>query len=169
MGVATVTGDAQVPPPSTPASRNEIVETGRRHPQPNLSSSPNIIASATLIDNSRNPYIPIQLGCGVRALCRPDVLTQCPLILKDLNSDLCQCMSILPRSVHHLVLRTDIWLNLSYKFGPRDRPVVLNHSAAHHHEAWLLWCVFIHAADLRYRLPFHFSLYVTPPVRFQGS
>jgi hypothetical protein len=150
MGIATGTaGGLPVPTLSPPVSRINIVETEQRHretertdvdgnSQPNLSLSPN----TALIDNSRNIYIPIQLGCGIRVLCRPDVLTRCPLILKDLDTDLCQCLSILPRSVHHLVRRTQIWVNLSYSYGLRDRPVVLNHSAAHHHEAWLFWCVF---------------------------
>jgi hypothetical protein len=152
MGIATGTaGGLPVPTLSPPVSRINIAETEQRHretertdvdgnSQPNHSLSPNIVDST--IDNSRNVYIPIQLGCGIRVLCRPDVLTRCPLILKDLNTDLCQCLSILPRSVHHLVKKTQIWVNLSYSYGLRDCPVVLNHSAAHHHEAWLFWCVF---------------------------
>jgi hypothetical protein len=155
MGVATGTaGSLPIPPLPPPVSRSDVLETEQTHRETertnvdgnshsNLSLSPNIVDSAALIDNSRNIYIPIQLGCGIRVLCRPEVLTRCPLILKDLNSDLCQCLSILPRSVHHLVRRTQVWLNLSYSYGPRDRPVVLNHSVAHHHEAWLFWCVFM--------------------------
>jgi hypothetical protein len=156
MGVPTgKAGGLPVPTLSPPVSRINIVEREQTHrkfertdvdgnSQPNHLSSPNIVDSTitALIDNSRNIYIPIQLGCGIRVLCRPDVLTRCPLILKDLNTDLFQCLSILPRSVHHLVRRTQIWVNLSYSYGLRDRPVVLNHSAAHHHEAWLFWCVF---------------------------
>lgn len=155
MGIATGrTGRLPVQPLSRPVRRNDIIETEQTqrqtertdvdgNSQPNLSLSPNDVDSKVLIDNSRNIYIPIQLGCGIRVLCRPEVLTRCPLILNDLNSDLCQCLSILPRSVHHLVRRTQVWVNLSYSYGLRDRPVVLNHSAAHHHEAWLFWCVFM--------------------------
>jgi hypothetical protein len=154
MEIASGTaGGLSFPPLSLPV-RSDVLETEQTHREtertnvdgnsrPNLSLSPDIVDSAALIDNSRNIYIPIQLGCGITVMCRPEVLTRCPLILKDLNSDLGQCLSILPRSVRHLVRRTQVWVNLSYSYGPRDRPLVLNHSVAHHHEAWLFWCVFM--------------------------
>lgn len=96
---------------------------------------------SVLIDNTRHIYIPVKLTCGVRVLCRPEVLRRCPLILHDLNTDLRQCLSILPPSVHALVRRTQVWVNHSYSYGPRNHPVILNHSTAHHHEAWLMWYV----------------------------
>lgn len=95
--------------------------------------------SSMLIDNSRNTYHPVRLRCGVRAMCRPEVLGSCPSLLEHLNADLVQCLQILPVSVHALVRRTLIWVNLTYCYGRRDRPEHINHTTAHHHEAWLLW------------------------------
>lgn len=41
------------------------------------------------IDNSQNLYIPVRLRCGSIVMCRPDVLVHCPVILRDINSDMC--------------------------------------------------------------------------------
>jgi hypothetical protein len=94
-----------------------------------------------MIDNSQTTYIPVTLRCGMAAMCRPDVLNLCPEILDHLNSDLNQCLEILPGSVRALVRRTRIWVNRSYWHGPRDRPENVNHTTTHHHKEWLIWCV----------------------------
>jgi hypothetical protein len=91
------------------------------------------------IDNSRNTYSPVRLRCGVELMCRPEVLDSCPEILEHLNTDLSQCLEILPISVRALVRRTRVWVNRSYCYGRCDRPEQINHTTAHHHEAWLLW------------------------------
>jgi hypothetical protein len=103
------------------------------------SSSSSSPPSLVLIDNSRNVYIPVHLQCGVQVMCRTDVLFVCPLILRDLNTDLRQALEILPTSVHALVRRTHVWVNHTYAYGPQHEPIVMNHSTAHHHEGWLLW------------------------------
>jgi len=92
-----------------------------------------------MIDNSQTTYIPVKIRCGMLVMCRPDVLSLCPEILDHLNSDLSQCLEILPGSVRALVRRTRIWVNRSYWHGPRDRPENVNHTTTHHHEEWLLW------------------------------
>jgi hypothetical protein len=92
-----------------------------------------------LIDNSQNVYHPVRLSCGVVLSCRPAVLTQCPSIVKVLERDIQQCLSILPASVSALVRRTRIWVNLTYQYGSVERPQTVNHTTTHHHEAWLLW------------------------------
>lgn len=91
------------------------------------------------VDNSLLNYLSIRLRCGVVAMCRTNVLTTCPSVLQDLNRDLSQCLEIMPWSVHALIRRTRIWVNLTYSHGPKDNPTFLSHSTAHHHEAWLLW------------------------------
>ena len=95
--------------------------------------------SSLLIDNSRNFYLPVRLKCGVHALCRPDVILHCPNVLQDLNTDLSECLRILPSSVHALVKRTRIWVNRTYAIGPRDQPKIMLHTTTHHHQGWLLW------------------------------
>jgi hypothetical protein len=95
------------------------------------------------IDNSGRAYFPINLACGVQAMCRPDVLLRCRAVLNDIHTDIMHCLQILPPSVHRLIKRTRIWVNCSYSFGPESRPVVLSHSTAHHHEDWLLWYVIL--------------------------
>jgi hypothetical protein len=92
-----------------------------------------------LIDNSSLIYHPIKLKCGVRVMCRPIVLMQCPEVLQDLEEDCQACLRTLPRSVHKLIRRTPIWVNATYQYGPVYRPILLNHSTAHHHESWLRW------------------------------
>jgi len=91
------------------------------------------------IDNSRNVYIPLRLRCGIQIRCRTAVLRDCPQVLSDLEKDLAQCLRILPRSVQPLVRRTRFWVNQSYCFGSHENPKIVNHTTAHHHEAWLLW------------------------------
>ena len=95
--------------------------------------------SAFLIDNSILVYIPMQLKCGVTVQCRPDVLARCPSVLRDLNFDVQCCLDVLPPSVHAFIRRTQIWVNTTYYYGPRDKPRNVNHSTAHHHEGWLFW------------------------------
>mmetsp|Transcript_31877 Transcript_31877/g.52573 ORF Transcript_31877/g.52573 Transcript_31877/m.52573 type:complete len:365 (-) Transcript_31877:804-1898(-) len=92
----------------------------------------------TMIDNSNLTYLPMHLVCGVTVYCRPDVLTRCPQILRDLDLDVRQCLTILPRSTHKLIKRTNIWVNTTYYYGPCSKPKNVNHSTAHHHEAWLM-------------------------------
>ena len=76
----------------------------------------------TMIDNSNLTYIPMHLSCGVTVNCRPDVLTRCPQILQDLDVDLRQCLNILPKSIHNLVRKTNIWVNTTYYYGPHSNP-----------------------------------------------
>jgi len=95
--------------------------------------------STNMIDNSRINYLPIKLRCGVIAMIRTNVMVCCPSVLQCLNKDLLQCLEIMPVSVRALILRTRIWVNLSYSYGPRDNLRLLKHTTAHHHDAWLLW------------------------------
>lgn len=92
-----------------------------------------------IIDNSSNVYMEVALSCGVTALCAPDVLISYPSVLYDLESDLMDCLRILPRSVHRLIRRTRIWVNASYRYGSVHDPVIVNHTTAHHHPGWLAW------------------------------
>lgn len=92
------------------------------------------------IDNTRLVYIPITLPCGIQVQCAPDVLSNCPMILRSIQADLTQILKILPWSVHSLIKRTKIWVNASYSYGPGDDPRVLRHSTAHHEEGWLVHC-----------------------------
>ena len=50
------------------------------------------------------------------------------------------CISILPPSVRSLVRRTQIWINRTYQYGPKNNPRYVKHSTAHHFGGWLL-CV----------------------------
>lgn len=92
-----------------------------------------------MIDNSRINYVSIKLRCGVIAMCRANVLTCCPSVLRCINKDIMQCFEMLPVSVHSLIRRTRIWINLTYSYGPKQEPRLLRHTTAHHHDAWLLW------------------------------
>ena len=94
-----------------------------------------------MIDNRFINYVAIKLRCGVIAMCRVNVLTLCPGVLKDLNCDLTQCLQVMPNSVHAFIKRTRIWVNLSYSYGPSDDPRLLRHTTAHHHHSWLIWYV----------------------------
>eukprot|EP00934_Nitzschia_sp_Nitz4_P001562 Nitzschia sp. Nitz4//scaffold341_size29662//7475//8725//NITZ4_008037-RA/size29662-processed-gene-0.26-mRNA-1//-1//CDS//3329548543//1562//frame0 len=92
------------------------------------------------IDNTTLVYIPIQISTGNTVYCAPDVLSQCPMIVRSIQADLTQVLQLLPWSVHALIKRTQIWINSSYSYGPRDDPHVLRHSTTHHHEGWLIEC-----------------------------
>lgn len=111
------------------STRAENYDASRQHEQhPSL-----------LIDNSAKVYIPVKLKCGVHALCEPQVLSSCPGALGDLNRDLVDCFNILPSNLHGLILRTKVWLNMTHRIGAKANPKILNHTTAHHHEAWLIW------------------------------
>lgn len=90
------------------------------------------------IDNTTLTYVPICLPCGVRVLCAPAVLSGCPMVLRTLQTDLVQCLKLLPWPLHALIKRTSIWVNASYSYGPKDDPRILRHSTAHHQEGWLI-------------------------------
>jgi hypothetical protein len=107
-------------------------------------------SATSLIDNSILVYIPMKLKCGVTVNCRPDVLTRCPSVLRDLNNDVEGCLDVLPESVHSLVRRTNLWVNTTYYYGPREKPRNVNHSTAHHHEGWLFWCVYYYLIQLSF-------------------
>ena len=92
-----------------------------------------------MIDNSRIHYVPIKLRCGVTAMCRSNVLILCPFVLQCLHKDVLKCLEIMPRSVHALIKRTRIWVNVSYSYGQRDNPRLLRHTTAHHADWWLIW------------------------------
>lgn len=119
--------------------------TSKRRPGFNVydfedeTSSSRSFDSSSMIDNSVLVYIPMKLRCGVTVQCRPDVLARCPSVLRDLNKDVQGCLDVLPRSVHGLVRRTQIWVNTTYYYGHREKPRNVNHSTAHHHEGWLFW------------------------------
>lgn len=104
--------------------------------QSHFSTSPPVV----LIDNTTLVYIPIRLASGNQVYCAPDVLSNCPMILRSVQADLLHILRILPWSVHALVKRTNIWINASYSYGSRDDPKVLRHSAAHHQSGWLVEC-----------------------------
>jgi hypothetical protein len=68
-----------------------------------------------LIDNTQTIYHSLRLPCGVPVSCQPAVLGACccPLLLDCLNQDVQECLRILPNSVHALVRRTRIWVNMT--------------------------------------------------------
>jgi hypothetical protein len=102
-----------------------------------ITSSP---SSMTMIDNRRLPYMPIRLACGVYVYCRPEVLSSCPMVLQSLQADITKALRVLPASVHHLVQRTNLWVNVSYSYGLQSDPQVLRHLTTHHEEGWLVEC-----------------------------
>jgi hypothetical protein len=93
-----------------------------------------------MIDNRQLPYIPIRLNCGVCVYCRPEVLSSCPMVLQSLQADIIKALRVLPASVHHLVRRTNVWVNASYSYGLQSDPQVLRHLTTHHEQAWLVEC-----------------------------
>jgi hypothetical protein len=94
------------------------------------------------IDNTTLTYVPVALPCGVSVLCAPEVLSGCPMVLRTLQTDLVQCLQLLPWSLHALIKRTNIWVNASYSYGQKNDPRILRHSTAHHQEGWLIhWYV----------------------------
>jgi len=96
-----------------------------------------MITSNKYIDNRHHQYIPIRLKNGITLQCRPEIFQSCPAIIDTLHQDLNDCLRILPRSVHALVRRINIWVNDTYIYGAVDDPRVLKHTAAHHHWQWL--------------------------------
>mmetsp|Transcript_56659 Transcript_56659/g.68165 ORF Transcript_56659/g.68165 Transcript_56659/m.68165 type:complete len:93 (-) Transcript_56659:1291-1569(-) len=92
-----------------------------------------------MINNRNHVYVPIKLNCGILVYCRPSVLSSCPSILTDLQTDLCGALSKLPKSVYGLVRKTKIWVNSSYEYGPINQPITVHHSTTHHEEGWLRW------------------------------
>lgn len=125
------------------------VRQGVRSPYLTSASSPkknNVVASSTfssspslLIDNARNPYIRVRLRCGVVVMCRPEVFWWCPKVLPMIYSDVCEILALLPPSLAPLIQRTKIWVNHEYSYGPRQNPIHVKHTTAHHHQEWLLW------------------------------
>jgi hypothetical protein len=99
----------------------------------------NFLDDIILINNQQNPYNKVRLKCGITLMVRPEVFSSCPSILDHLNSDVSQCLRILPISVRPLVRRTRIWVNHTYCYGRCSQPEYVNHTTAHHHEGWLLW------------------------------
>lgn len=91
-----------------------------------------------MIDNSENVYIPFHLKCGLTAQCSLEVFDVVPQILDVIEKDVFNCIKALPASVHELVRRTNIWINVTYSYGQSDHPTVLKHTAAHHYEKWLI-------------------------------
>jgi hypothetical protein len=96
-----------------------------------------MIEPPLLIDNSSNVYVSFKLNCGVTVCCAPGVQGRCSLALDDLESDLRDCLSLLPKNVHGLVRRTRVWVNESYQYGPISNPLQVHHTTAHHHPGWL--------------------------------
>mmetsp|Transcript_24039 Transcript_24039/g.51113 ORF Transcript_24039/g.51113 Transcript_24039/m.51113 type:complete len:552 (+) Transcript_24039:132-1787(+) len=91
-----------------------------------------------VIDNRKLVYVPMKLACGLCAYCSPDVLRNCPMVLRSLQADLVRAFKILPVAVHGLLKRTNLWLNWNgYAYGPKANPQVLRHVTTHHHPAWL--------------------------------
>ena len=92
-----------------------------------------------LIDNRTLTYVSIRLRRSkVSVQVRPAVLARCPAVLLELDQDLQQCLTtVLPPSVQGLVRRTVVWIHDTYVYGPRQAPIVLDHTTAHHHPAWL--------------------------------
>ncbi len=92
-----------------------------------------------MIDNSQHVYIPFHLKCGVTARCRLEVFDACPEILDAIEDDIHNCLRALPPSVHDLVRRTNIWINVTYFYGNFDDSKELKHTNTHHYEKWLIW------------------------------
>lgn len=96
------------------------------------------IAGTAVIENTQLRYIPIRLACGVCAYCSPDVLSNCPMVLRSIQADLTRAFKLLPLSVHDLIHRTNLWLNWEcYSYGRMATPTVLRHVTTHHGSTWL--------------------------------
>ena len=102
----------------------------------------NTTADSTMIDNRQLTYIPIRLACGVCVYCSPDVLSNCPMVLRCIQADLTRAFKILPLSVHELIRkRTNLWLNWrGYAYGKQANPTILRHVTTHHSPGWLMEC-----------------------------
>jgi len=111
------------------------------------------------IDNSRLLYLPIRLSlppaaeqgelqgdddnsnaaAAITLMVRPEVLVKCPGVLADVREDFRDCLRLVPSSARKLLLRTKIWINLTYRYGPVEDPRAPSHTTTHHHASWLLW------------------------------
>ena len=143
FGTATTTTTAPSTPPTT--SPTAVSKAAAYYYKSNPSSRSSLSSGISNtsyhsrpIDNTRLTYVPVKLPCGVTTYCAPDVLSGCPMVLRSLETDLQNIFKLLPWSVHSFLLRTHIWVNASYEYGPRDDPVILRHSTAHHYEGWLM-------------------------------
>jgi hypothetical protein len=130
--------------PMQDMSPRDLLNEEAVEPHPGFNRSRSLLLTEArkvppMIDNSTLTYLPIYLASGVTVCCRPDVLTRCPQILRDLDLDVKHCLQVLPKSTHGLVRRTKIWVNTTYYYGPTSKPKNVNHSTAHHHQGWLLW------------------------------
>ena len=76
------------------------------------------------IDNRSLTYVPIRLACGNVCMCSPQTLAACPMVLRSLQVDITEALKVLPRSVHRIVTRTNIWVNASYEYGDKRDPYV---------------------------------------------
>jgi len=100
--------------------------------------APTLPQHQSRINNTSLLYLPIKLKCGVTARCQPNVLVQCRQVLTDLNTDITQCLRVLPPSVHKLIKRTAIWINMEYSYGLLSNPKCIKHITTHHHVGWLV-------------------------------
>jgi hypothetical protein len=95
------------------------------------------------VDNSFLQYAPIRLEkSGVICMCRPNVIRH-PYFLRIvgiLDADVVSCLKVLPISVHNLVLRTKLWINLGphYTYGRIENATLAKHTTTHHHTEWLI-------------------------------
>jgi hypothetical protein len=94
-------------------------------------------------------YDPIELQCFlwnenekrqtwtvVTLLCRSRRLTK---IIPVLRLDIENALSVLPRSVvRFLAGRIPVWINDTYKVGPRHNPILYQHCTTHHTKEWLI-------------------------------
>ena len=101
-------------------------------------SHQSLTAPPASIQNTSLLYVPIKLRCGVTAQCQPNVFVHCRQVLTYLNADVTQCLHVLPPSVHALVKRTTIWINMEYSYGTVSNPKRIKHITTHHHAAWLI-------------------------------
>lgn len=90
------------------------------------------------IDNTTLTYLPIKLRCGATIKCQPNVLVHCRDVLADLSDDISLCLAAVPPSIRPLLLRTTIWVNLHYSYGPISQPRQVKHTTTHHHSGWLV-------------------------------
>jgi hypothetical protein len=104
---------------------------------------------ASLIDNRSLRYSRTELQCFlwnenenrntwtvVTLFCRSEQLTK---ILPVLRLDIENALSVLPRSVVSFLARhIPVWINDSYKVGPRHNPIYYQHCTTHHAKEWLI-------------------------------
>ncbi|MGK3748906.1 MAG: hypothetical protein ACI8RD_001198 [Bacillariaceae sp.] len=122
---------------------NESNSVESKNPQQNpYQHYLNATVDPKMIDNRQLTYIPIRLACGVCVYCSPDVLSNCPMVLRCIQADLTRAFKILPLSVHDLIRkRTNLWLNWrGYAYGNKANPNILRHATTHHSPDWLMEC-----------------------------